>query len=142
MTKRFFIKTTGGDVEALKVAIYGASFLAEEHNSEIIIVAPTLKSVSTTVLNKVINEDAIKKMTKGATLKFNNVPMRIVSSQTFNPYRDNGVIVALWAEEKTLKKIDESTDSVGVFGLRWVEGGMDLWAAKHEAKTLLLKADA
>ena len=142
MTKRFFIPATGGDIEALKVAIYGASFLAKEHGSEIIIVAPTLKNVANTVLNKVIKVDAIKKMTKGATLKFNNVPIRIVSSQTFNPYKDNGVLVALWGEKNMLNKIDESSNSVGVFGLRWVNGDMDLWASKHEANTLPLKSDA
>jgi len=141
VTKRFFIPATGGDVEALKVAIYGASFLAEEHNSELTIVAQTLKNVPSTILNQIINQDTIKKMTKGATITFNNVPMRIVSSQTFNPHKDNGVIVALWGENHMLNKIDESTSAVGVFGLRWIEGDMDKWANKHNANQLPFKVN-
>lgn len=139
MTKRFYIPAEGPDVEALNIALFGASVLAEEYNSEIILVVPALKYAAGTILSQCLKEAALKKLVKGISLKYNNVPIRMVSTQTFNPYRDNGVLVALWAGENMLKKIDQSPDAVGVIALRWVGSEIDSWASKHQAKKLPVK---
>jgi len=136
MTKRFYIPAEGPDVKALHIALYGASVLAKEYKSEIILIVPTLKHASGTILSKVLKGESLKKLVKGASLKYDNAPIRMVSTQTFDPYRDNGVLVALWAGNNMLKKIDQSDDAIGVLALRWVGSEVEDWASKHKATKL------
>ncbi|HDZ9126302.1 hypothetical protein DD565_01955 [Vibrio cholerae] len=139
MTERFYIPAEGPDVEALNIALYSASILASERDSEIILVVPALKYASGTILNQCITEAALKKLTKGEVLQYQKVPIRMTSLKTLNPYRDNGVILALWAGDKMLSKIDESPDTIGVIALRWVGDDVEKWAKKHGARQLPTK---
>ncbi|MBF4291581.1 hypothetical protein, partial [Vibrio anguillarum] len=70
MTERFYVPAEGPDVEALNIALYSASILASERDSEIILVVPALKYASGTILNQCITEAALKKLTKGEVLQY------------------------------------------------------------------------
>ncbi|WP_038176234.1 hypothetical protein [Vibrio pacinii] len=139
MTERFYVPSEGPDVEALNIALYSASILANKFESELILVVPALKHATSTVLNQCIKETALKKLSKGEVLRYQDVPIRMVSMKTLNPYRDNGVLLALWAGENMLSKIDESPNAKGVVALRWSGNDVESWAKKHGAKELPTK---
>ncbi|EGR2303325.1 hypothetical protein D0814_24540 [Vibrio parahaemolyticus] len=139
MTERFYVPSEGPDVEALNIALYSASILANKFESELILVVPALKHATSTVLNQCIKETALKKLSKGEVLRYQDAPIRMVSMKTLNPYRDNGVLLALWAGEHMLSKIDESPSAKGVVALRWSGNDVESWAKKHGAKELPTK---
>ncbi len=61
MTERFYVPAEGPDVEALNIALYSASILASERDSEIILVVPALKYASGTILNQCYHRSGVKK---------------------------------------------------------------------------------
>ncbi|MGY5842148.1 hypothetical protein ACXHQK_21655 [Vibrio chemaguriensis] len=139
MTERFYVPSEGPDVEALNIALYSASILANKFESELILVVPALKHATSTVLNQCIKETALKKLSKGSVLRYQDAPIRMVSMKTLNPYSDNGVLLALWAGEHMLSKIDESPNAKGVVALRWSGSDVESWAKKHGAQELPTK---
>lgn len=74
MTERLYVPAEGPDVEALNIALYSASILASERDSEITLVVPALKYVNGTIINQCITEVALKKLTKGEVLQYQKVP--------------------------------------------------------------------
>lgn len=131
MTTRYHVPSYGADTEKLKLTLAHAVEIAKTHDSDITLIVPTLKDAPNTILKDLMPSKTIKAMTKGERTTINGVKVKLTSINTFDAYRENGVIVSLWLRDNAIAKTDDAYDAKAIIALNWGEGTLEQWLSTH-----------
>ncbi|MCY1211228.1 hypothetical protein D9M72_229380 [compost metagenome] len=127
MTQRFM--TEDGQPSDVEKALKAAAAQAESDPSivEVVFVVPTLKDLPSTTLAGAIGEGPSKKLAKGEPVTFHNLPARATSVSKFVRPRQSALVVAVYADRKTMNLLDEAVGAHTVIAVPHVLSALDAW---------------
>jgi len=130
MTKKRFLRRAHGDDQAA-VAAGLALFLREcEVVGDAVIVVPTLKNVSATMLTGVLGHELAKRLYKDRSLPWGGATISLCSDATLKNYRNAKVYLALWSTNHLVDEIEQLGSWRSLVWVTWLPDEANAWAEK------------
>jgi hypothetical protein len=119
----------GPDQAKLEKTISFAAEEASKHDVHVLLIVPTFKNVSNTILANVIGEQAVNKLKKRQPvfLKMYNRIFIMESLQTAKNSYWKGVTLGLWGGEKMNKVLTKQNQSKAIVSITWNQEEEGLW---------------
>ena len=136
MTNKFAVIATGPDYDKLRFALSAAAVLAQEYETSISIVVPTLSNVRNTILSKLLGVEYTKNLLKDKPSLLENRPVTLSSIRTFNPHSEKGVVIGIWGGAKMLSTIDKAVTAKAIIAISWNEIDITDWANNDDVKII------
>lgn len=120
----------GPDKEKLEKTIYFAADKATKHGVHVLLIVPTLKNISNTILPSILGEKSVKKLKNKEPVfisKFNRIFI-MNSLRTAKDSSWEGVTLGLWGGKEMAKLLSRQRQSKMVISLTWNSDDQNLWS--------------
>jgi hypothetical protein len=130
--------TADGQPADVEMALKAAAARAESAPSivEIVFVVPTLKDLPSTTLAGVLGPGPLKELAKGEPVTLYGLPARATSDSKFVRPRESALVVAVYADRKTMNRIDECAGVHTVIAVPHAPSALDAWQAAWTPQVL------
>jgi hypothetical protein len=127
--KRFLRRAHGVDHAATTAGL--ALFLQEcEVEGDGVIVVPSLKNISATVLTEVLRLELANRLYKERSLPWGKGTISLCSDATLKNYRNAKVYLALWSSNHLVDEIEQLGSWRSLVWVTWLPDEANAWAEK------------
>lgn len=128
--KRVLIPIDSYEPESWSFALAYAIRICEVNEKEpnVVLVVDTMHQVSSTSLSRFIGEQQIKVLKSKRQLSLNGGRLRLETLQTLSYVLQDAVVIAFYASEKLLDKVEDVKGLSGIVAVPWNQGELDSWA--------------